>query len=102
MLTANAPTNHVTVGKVYQVFMQCLRVFMILSDMIFIGKNTLKALKNSICVIQVFDMQYSVAGIWTMAESMGNIVVSNFFAVDMMSMLESSIKEIDFVAQGAA
>jgi hypothetical protein len=55
-------------------------------------RNTLKALKSSICVTAVFDMQYWEAEIWIMAEYMKTSFASSFFAVDTMSMSASSIK----------
>lgn len=67
--------------------------FMILRDTIFVEKNILKALKSSIWVITAFDMQCSEAEIWTMAEFMRTSFALNFFAGDMMSMSESSIKK---------
>ena len=73
---------------------------MILRDTTSEVRNTLKALKSSICVTAVFDMQYWKAEIWIMAEYMKTSFASNFFAVDTMSMSASSYqKEIDFVAQ---
>jgi len=55
-------------------------------------RNTLKALKSSIYVTAVFDMQYLEAEIWIMAEYMKTSFASSFFAVDTMSMSASSIK----------
>lgn len=58
LLTANeTPTNHVTVGKYIKYLCNAL-YFMILRDMTSEVRNTLKALKSSICVTAVFDMQY--------------------------------------------
>ena len=77
-----------------------LLYFMILRDTTSEVRNTLKALKSSICVTAVFDMQYWEAEIWIMAEYMKTSFASSFFAVDMMFMSAKLYqKEIDFVAQ---
>ena len=47
-----------------------LLYFMILRDTISEARNTLKALKSSIFVTVVFDMQYWEAEIWITAEYM--------------------------------
>ncbi len=92
LLTANeTPTNHVTVGKYIKYLCNAL-YFMILRDTTSEVRNTLKALKSSICVTAVFDMQYWEAEIWIMAEYMKTLFASSFFAVDTMSMSASSIK----------
>ena len=54
-------------------------------------RNTLKALKSSIYVTAVFDMQYLEAEIWIMADYMKTSFASSFFAVDTRSMSASSI-----------
>ena len=69
-----------------------LLYFMILRDTTSEVRNTLKALKSSICVTAVFDMQYWGAEIWIMAEYMKTSYASSFFAVDMMFMSASFIK----------
>ena len=76
-----------------------LLYFMILRDTTSEARNTLKALKSSICVTAVFDMQYWGAEIWIMAEYMKTSYASSFFAVDMMFIGKLYQKEIDFVAQ---
>ena len=50
----------------------------------------MKALKSSICVTAVFDMQYWEAEIWIMAEYMKTSFASSFFVVDMMFMSVNS------------
>jgi len=85
LLTANeTPTNHSICAM--------LLYFMILRDTTSEVRNTLKALKSSIYVTAVFDMQYLEAEIWIMAEYMKTSFASSFFAVDTMSMSASSIK----------
>ena len=69
-----------------------LLYFMILRDTTSGARNTLKALKSSICVTVVFDMQYWEAEIWITAEYMKTSFASSFFAVDTMFMSASSIK----------
>ena len=92
LLTANeTPTNHVTVTSTLSICAMLL-YFMILRDTTSEVRNTLKALRNSICVTAVFDMQYWGAEIWIMAEYMKTSFASSFFAVDMMFMSASSTK----------
>ena len=97
LLTANeTPTNHVTIGK-YIKYLCNAFVFYDIYD-IPVARNILKALQFYLCDSGI---RYAILGSrkWIMAEYMKTSLALSFFAVDMMFMSASSIKEIDFVAQ---
>lgn len=92
LLTANrTTTNHVTVGR-YIKYLCNAFVFYDIKRYDIRGKNTLKALKNFICVIQVFGMRFWEAGTWIMEEYTKIWSAWNCFAGSILYMLGSCNK----------